>query len=141
MSVFKLTVQYQTSDGYPVVAEFSQADRFPVRAERRLRLDEDMLLDLQSCGDSATYGKILGQTLLQGATAASIEFSDSAVADHFDRYADLQVQPARCGRIWIHSHPGVSHLRSPSVTAHIAHRAVGPVLVVPADTTIIDGDQ
>ena len=40
-----------------------------------------------------------------------------------------------------HSHPGVSHLRSPSVTAHIAHRAVGPVLVVPADTTISDGDQ
>ena len=40
-----------------------------------------------------------------------------------------------------HSRPGVSHLRSPSVTAHIAHRAVGPVLVVPADTTILDGDQ
>lgn len=40
-----------------------------------------------------------------------------------------------------HSHPGVSHLRSPSVTANIAHHAAGPVLVVPADTSLSDGDQ
>lgn len=81
MSVFKLTVQYQTSDGYPVVAEFSQTDRFPVRAERRLRLDEDTLLDLQTCGDSNTYGRILGQTLLQGAIWESFVRARAASAD------------------------------------------------------------
>ncbi|MGD9702872.1 MAG: universal stress protein [Acidimicrobiia bacterium] len=40
-----------------------------------------------------------------------------------------------------HSHPGVSHLRSPSITAHVAHHAAGPVLVVPADNLLSDNDQ
>ncbi len=48
------------------------------------------------------------ETLMQGTTAVSVEFSDSAVADHFDRFADQQVLPSRCGRIWIHTHPGSS---------------------------------
>ena len=39
-----------------------------------------------------------------------------------------------------HSHPDRSHLRSPSVTAHVARHAVAPVLVIPADTTIGDDD-
>src|SRR5687767_6696502 len=48
------------------------------------------------------------ETVMQGATAARVEFSDTAVADHFDRFADLGVPPGRCGRLWIHTHPGSS---------------------------------
>ena len=66
MSVFKITVQYQTRDGYPAVAEFSQADRYVVRAERRLLLGEDTLLDLRVCSDAAEYGRLLGEVLFQG---------------------------------------------------------------------------
>lgn len=66
MSVFKITVQHQTRDGYPVVAEHSQTDRYAVRAERRLLLEEDTLLDLQACVDAAEYGRMLGEALFQG---------------------------------------------------------------------------
>lgn len=66
MSVLKITVQHQTRDGYPVVAEHSQSDRYVVRAERRMLLDEDALLDLQACGEGAEYGRMLGEALFQG---------------------------------------------------------------------------
>ena len=48
------------------------------------------------------------ETVLQGTTIAAVEFCDSSVADHFDRCADEGIAPERCGRIWIHTHPGSS---------------------------------
>lgn len=48
------------------------------------------------------------ETVLQGATPVGVEFADDAVADHFDRCADQGIPPGRCGRIWIHTHPGWS---------------------------------
>ncbi|MDB5319505.1 MAG: hypothetical protein JWN40_1136 [Phycisphaerales bacterium] len=48
------------------------------------------------------------ETVLQGTTAVSVEFGDQAVADHFDRCADAGIAPGRCGRVWIHTHPGSS---------------------------------
>jgi hypothetical protein len=47
-------------------------------------------------------------TVKQNVTLASVEFDDTAVADHFDRCADEGIAPSRCGRIWIHTHPGSS---------------------------------
>jgi hypothetical protein len=47
-------------------------------------------------------------TVKQTVTIASVEFDDAAVADHFDRCADEGIAPSRCGRIWIHTHPGSS---------------------------------
>jgi hypothetical protein len=47
-------------------------------------------------------------TVKQIVTIASVEFDDNAVADHFDRCADEGVAPSRCGRVWIHTHPGSS---------------------------------
>ena len=48
------------------------------------------------------------QTVLQGSTVTTVEFSDESVADHFDRCADEGIAPSHCGRIWIHTHPGAS---------------------------------
>jgi hypothetical protein len=39
---------------------------------------------------------------------ASVQFDDSSVADYFDRETDAGVTMARCGRIWLHTHPGDS---------------------------------
>ena len=47
----------------------------------------------------------------------------------------LSHRPSILSVLGAHSHPGVSHLRSPSVISQVSRRAVGPVLVVPADTT------
>jgi len=47
-------------------------------------------------------------TVTQSVTAVHVAFEDEAVADHFDRCLDQGVQPARCGRIWCHTHPGTS---------------------------------
>jgi hypothetical protein len=47
-------------------------------------------------------------TVRQHVTAVSVRFEDEAVADHFDRMADRGVGPARCGRLWVHTHPGDS---------------------------------
>lgn len=52
----------------------------------------------------------------------------------------LSQRPSILAVVGAHSHPDRSHLRSPSVTAHVARHAVAPVLVVPADTTIGYGD-
>jgi hypothetical protein len=52
-------------------------------------------------------------TVAQHATAAGVRFEDAAVADHFDRCADLGIKPERCGRVWLHTHPGGSALPSP----------------------------
>ena len=49
---------------------------------------------------------------MQQTSEVSVEFDDSAVADHFDGCFDRGIAPARCGRIWIHSHPGSSPMPS-----------------------------
>jgi hypothetical protein len=51
-------------------------------------------------------------TVKQNVTMASVEFDDAAVADHFDHRADEGIAPSRCGRVWIHTHPGSSPLPS-----------------------------
>jgi hypothetical protein len=53
-------------------------------------------------------------TVKQAVSFASVEFDDVAVADYFDDCADREIPPARCGRVWIHTHPGNS--ASPSLT-------------------------
>lgn len=92
MSVFKITVQYQTRDGYPVVVEFSQADRFVVRAERRMVLDEDALLALKVCEDAAEYGKQLGAALFQGSLLEAFVRARATSADRMHML--LCVEPA-----------------------------------------------
>jgi len=47
-------------------------------------------------------------TVAQRTTAVTVAFDDAAVADHFDAMADRGIAPARCGRVWIHTHPGAS---------------------------------
>ena len=44
----------------------------------------------------------------QRSTFATVKFEDEAVADFFDEQVDLGRQPERCGRLWIHTHPGES---------------------------------
>ena len=48
------------------------------------------------------------RTVRQSVSAVTVEFDDQAVADHFDRCVDDGIEPQRCGRIWIHTHPGES---------------------------------
>jgi proteasome lid subunit RPN8/RPN11 len=48
------------------------------------------------------------ETVLQGATSVTVEFSDDAVADFFDRCVDRGLSPQRFARIWCHTHPGES---------------------------------
>lgn len=50
----------------------------------------------------------------QEATAVTVVFDDDAVADLIDDMADAGVPPRRCGRVWVHTHPGQS--ASPSGT-------------------------
>ena len=42
----------------------------------------------------------------QRCTAVSVEFDDTAVADHFDQCVDEGRAPEQFARIWIHTHPG-----------------------------------
>jgi hypothetical protein len=53
-------------------------------------------------------------TVMQGVTAASVEFADSAVADYFDGCVDQGLAPSRFARVWCHTHPGSS--AEPSTT-------------------------
>ena len=48
------------------------------------------------------------RTVRQSVSAVTVEFDDQAVADHFDRCVDQGIEPQRCARIWIHTHPGES---------------------------------
>ena len=50
----------------------------------------------------------------QVCTGVSVVFDDQSVADFFDRQVDAGVAMARCGRLWIHTHPGNS--AEPSMT-------------------------
>jgi hypothetical protein len=51
-------------------------------------------------------------TVRQECTPVTVNFLDEAVADHFDRCADAGIPPQRCGRVWLHTHPGGSALPS-----------------------------
>src|SRR6185369_6578875 len=47
-------------------------------------------------------------TVRQRVSPFSVRFDDAAVADFFDRSVDQGLAPARCGRLWCHTHPGSS---------------------------------
>ena len=51
-------------------------------------------------------------TVRQQTTAMTMRFLDDAVADHFDQCLEQGLSPERCGRLWIHTHPGDSPLPS-----------------------------
>ena len=51
-------------------------------------------------------------TVKQFVGPVTVELDDGAVADHFDNCADADIPPARCGRIWVHTHPGTSPIPS-----------------------------
>jgi hypothetical protein len=63
---------------------------FGISAEDDLLLVEDVLLVRQVCD------------------VVSVAFDDVSVADFFDCQTDAGIMPARCGRIWVHTHPGTS---------------------------------
>ncbi len=44
----------------------------------------------------------------QTCTSISVAFDDAAVAEFFDGQIDARRRPEQFGRIWIHTHPGVS---------------------------------
>ena len=54
------------------------------------------------------------QLVRQVCDLASVSFDDDSVADFFDRQVDAGVSMARCGRVWLHTHPGDSP--QPSMT-------------------------
>ena len=47
-------------------------------------------------------------TVKQQVTHVTVSFLDDAVADHFDTCVENGLSPERCGRLWIHTHPGDS---------------------------------
>jgi hypothetical protein len=51
-------------------------------------------------------------TLKQEVSEITVKFRDDAVADHFDACLDCGITPARCGRLWVHTHPFDSALPS-----------------------------
>ncbi len=62
-------------------------------------------------GISATDDLLLVEdfvTVTQACTAATVDFSDDAVADYFEDQVDAGRSPEHFGRIWIHTHPGSS---------------------------------
>ena len=69
---------------------------FAIAAADDLLYVEDVLLVRQHC------------------TLASVAFEDDSVADFFDRCVDRALKPAQFGRIWVHTHPGVSPEPSPT---------------------------
>lgn len=83
------------------------------------------LLFLRDAGDTELggFGISAGDDLLliedvqlvrQVCDLASVVFDDASVADYFDRQVDAGVSMARCGRVWLHTHPGDSP--QPSMT-------------------------
>jgi hypothetical protein len=47
-------------------------------------------------------------TVRQRVSPVTVAFDDAAVADHFDAASDRGISPGRCGRVWVHTHPGHS---------------------------------
>lgn len=50
----------------------------------------------------------------QRTSVASVEFDDEAVADYFEEQVQVGRQPKEFARIWIHTHPGICPLPSPT---------------------------
>lgn len=50
----------------------------------------------------------------QRCTAITVEFDDNSVADFFDEQVDAGLKPEQFGRIWVHTHPGISADPSPT---------------------------
>ena len=50
----------------------------------------------------------------QRCTAVTVEFDDNSVADFFDDQVDTGLKPEQFGRIWVHTHPGISADPSPT---------------------------
>jgi hypothetical protein len=48
----------------------------------------------------------------QKVSAVTVSFDDLSVGDYFEDCAERGIQPSRCGRVWIHTHPGSSALPS-----------------------------
>jgi proteasome lid subunit RPN8/RPN11 len=44
----------------------------------------------------------------QQCTAVTVEFDDESVADFYDEQVDAGLKPEQFGRIWLHTHPGLS---------------------------------
>jgi hypothetical protein len=51
-------------------------------------------------------------TVRQQVTPVTVRFDDAAVADYFDACVDQGLSLSRCGRIWLHTHPGASVMPS-----------------------------
>jgi hypothetical protein len=47
-------------------------------------------------------------TVRQQVSPVTVRFEDAAVADWLDGCVDRGISPARCARIWLHTHPGSS---------------------------------
>ena len=62
----------------------------------------------------------------QVCTPVTVAFDDAAVADFFDEQVDRGVSPERCGRIWIHTHPGDSPLPSSTDERTLRRSFSGP---------------
>lgn len=101
----------------PVRFTRSQPDR-----PRRLTLAPEAFLKLMYCCHRAET-EIAGfgisserdpltierfEMIRQAASPVTVEFDDQSVADFFDEMASSGVGPNRCGRLWIHTHPGGS---------------------------------
>lgn len=56
------------------------------------------------------------KTIKQKASAASVKFDDEAVGEFFEDMVDAGMHPKQFARVWLHTHPGMSH--NPSVTDH-----------------------
>jgi hypothetical protein len=84
----------------------TEVGAFGISAESDLLYVEDVVAVRQEC------------------TAVSVYFQDEAVADHFERCAANEIPPQRCGRIWLHTHPGGSAAPSSTDEETIA-RAFG----------------
>ena len=48
----------------------------------------------------------------QTTSSVTVCFDDSSVADYFEDCVDQGIQPSRCGRVWIHTHPGSTPMPS-----------------------------
>ncbi|WP_369015750.1 MPN domain-containing protein [Gimesia maris] len=60
----------------------------------------------------------------QTCTDVTVAFDDAAVADYFDDQIDAGRHPEQFGRIWIHTHPGIS-ARSSQVDVETFARVFG----------------
>jgi proteasome lid subunit RPN8/RPN11 len=64
-------------------------------------------------------------TVKQVASAVTVQFDDTAVADYLEDQVAQGVRPERCMRIWIHTHPGESACPS-SIDEETFGRVFGP---------------